>query len=152
MTDLISKELSTLNNLIRLNTDRIEGYGTAKEETVDTELTSVFTLMISHSRNFKNELSDLVTAMGETPIKGASTSGKVYQAWMDIKAAVTVKDHSAIISSCEFGEDVAIETYRAALANSALDPHIRSVIQRECSILLQDREMLKSLKASPIEV
>jgi uncharacterized protein (TIGR02284 family) len=152
MTDLISIELSTLNNLIRLNTDRIEGYETAREKTVDTELTSVFTLMISHSRNFKNELSDLVTAMGETPIKGTSTSGEMYQVWMDIKAAVTTKDRNAIISSCEFGEDIIIETYRTTLASSALDPHIRSVIQRECSIILQDREMLKSLKASPIEV
>jgi uncharacterized protein (TIGR02284 family) len=152
MTDLISVELSTLNNLIRLNIDRIEGYETAKEETVDTELTPVFTLMISHSRNFKNELSDLVTAMGETPIKGPSTSGKVYQAWMDIKAAVTAKDRNAIINSCEFGEDVAIETYRAILTSSVLDPHIRSVIQREFSMLLQDRETLKSLKTSPVQV
>jgi uncharacterized protein (TIGR02284 family) len=105
------KTINRLNGLIEINNDRIEGYERAARETDDADLKSVFSSMADESRTHRSELISEVISQGGTPAEGTTTSGKVYRAWMDIKAALTGKDRHAILSSCEFGEDAAVEAY-----------------------------------------
>ena len=49
------------------------------------------------------------------------TSGKFFRVWMDVKASLTGNDRKAILNSCEYGEDVAVETYNKALRNNLSD-------------------------------
>src|SRR6478672_8659734 len=111
-----NKELvSELNKLVEINNDRIQGYKTALKETEDTDLKDLFKRMVDHSFNFKNELADEILKVGGEPTESTCTSGKVYRAWMDIRAALTKKDRYAIVSSCEYGEDAALERYEDVL-------------------------------------
>src|ERR1044071_8103095 len=93
--------VDSLNNLIQINNDRIQGYLTASKETEESDLKSVFSEMMQTSQECRRELAQEVTRLGGTPIEGTTVSGKFYRAWMDIKAALTSKDRKTILNSCE---------------------------------------------------
>src|SRR6476659_7683219 len=99
--------VDSLNNLIQINNDRIQGYLTAAKEIDESDLKTVFSELMQTSQDCRRELTQEVVKLGGEPIDGTSTSGKVYRAWMDVKSALTSKDRKAILNSCEFGEDVA---------------------------------------------
>jgi len=109
-----------LNNLIQINNDRIQGYLTAAKETDEADLRAVFSDLMQDSQDCRRELTQEVTKLGGTPIEGTTVSGKFYRAWMDVKAALTSKDRTAILNSCEFGEDVAVKTYESELEGENL--------------------------------
>jgi uncharacterized protein (TIGR02284 family) len=96
--------VDSLNNLIQINNDRIQGYITAAKETEESDLKSLFSEMLNTSQECRRELTDAVVKLGGTPVEGTTTSGKLYRVWMDVKAALTSKDRTAILNSCEFGE------------------------------------------------
>src|SRR3989344_995229 len=95
--------IDSLNNLIQINNDRIQGYLTAAKETEEADLKELFSEMMQTSQECRRELVQEVTKLGGTPIEGTTVSGKIYRAWMDVKAALTSKDRKAILNSCEFG-------------------------------------------------
>lgn len=133
------KTVEVLNTILEINNDRIEGYETASKETDEEDLRRLFANLIQTSEECRDELTDEVERLGGTPIEGTKVSGKFFRAWMDVKAALTGKDRKAILNSCEYGEDVAVETYDKALEHD--DEHL-SIEQRE--MLESQRELIKA--------
>jgi len=111
------KSIDVLNKLIEINNDRIEGYETASKETEENDLKILFTGFITTSQKCKQELVKQVLDLGGTPEEGTRITGKFFRVWMDVKADLTNKDRKAILKSCEYGEDVAVETYEKALSD-----------------------------------
>lgn len=146
METVNKKIVSLLNELIVINHDRIEGYEKAAKETDDSQLISLFTHMADESRQFKNELVREVVNQGGSPTEGTSTSGKIYRAWMDIKAALTGKDRKAIIASCEFGEDSALAAYDDVLKSDELTMEARGIVIRQKKNLEQSHNKIKLLR------
>ncbi|TDD75462.1 ferritin-like domain-containing protein [Flavobacterium caseinilyticum] len=112
------KSIDILNSLIQINNDRIEGYETASKEADETDLKTLFSHFTETSLKCKAELVAEVKRLGGKPTEGTTTSGKLYRVWMDLKSAVTGSDRKAIINSCEYGEEAALETYKDAVSNS----------------------------------
>jgi uncharacterized protein (TIGR02284 family) len=146
METVNKKTVSLINDLIVINHDRIEGYEKATKETDDAQLKSLFTHMADESRQFTNELVREVVNQGGSPAEGTSTSGKLYRAWMDIKAALTGKDRKAIIAACEFGEDAALETYEDVLKSDELSMETRGILIRQKNSLQQSHNKIKLLR------
>jgi uncharacterized protein (TIGR02284 family) len=146
METVNKKTVSLINDLIVINHDRIEGYEKATKETEDAQLKSLFTHMADESRQFTNELVREVVNQGGSPAEGTSTSGKLYRAWMDIKAALTGKDRKAIIGACEFGEDAALEAYEDVLKSDELSMETRGILIRQKSSLQQSHNKIKLLR------
>lgn len=120
-TEINNKEIiDSLNNLIQINNDRIQGYLTASQETDQDDLKGVFSDMMKTSQDCRRELVQEVTKLGGTPVEGTTVSGKIYRAWMDVKSALTSKDRKAILNSCEFGEDAALKTYEEEIEGNSL--------------------------------
>ena len=143
------KLTEVLNDLIRINNDRIQGYEKAAKETrsEDADLRTLFTEMANESRNYASELSRCVMNKGENPAEGATAPGKIYRAWMDVKAAFSGKDRKAILASCEFGEDAAQRAYDTALASDVdLPTDIRQMIVEEKSKLRKSHDRIKGLR------
>ena len=143
------KTIEVLNDLIRINNDRIEGYEKAvkdsKEE--DTDLRGIFTRMADESRNYKRELTDQVNRLGGDPASNTTQSGKIYRVWMDLKSAVAGKGRQSVLELCEFGEDAAQKAYEKALDESdALPPDIRTVIQKEKDSLRSSHDTIKNYR------
>jgi len=141
------KVITVLNGLVEINNDRVDGYETAAKETDDVALKSLFGDFASDSRQFQQELTREVLALGGEPEKGTTTSGKFYRAWMDIKAAITAKNRKMIVGSCEFGEDVALETYNAAIKSDAdLTPEHRRIIEMQREKIQTAHDRIKELR------
>jgi uncharacterized protein (TIGR02284 family) len=148
------KTIDVLNTLITINNDRIEGYETASDETEDFELKSLFTDFAETSHSCKRDLVGEVIRLGGEPAEGTMVSGKFYRIWMDIKAALTGKDRKAILNSCEYGEDIAVKTYKEALTDNFddLTVDIQTLIQEQHNLIKADHDKVKSLRDSLIEV
>lgn len=110
-----SHKVDILSDLILINNDRYEGYKKAAEETTDPSLRELFTNYSNQSKKFNVELRNLFPEFRNQPDRSETTlSGKLHRVWMDIKAGVASEDRHSILSSCEFGEDVALGTYKEA--------------------------------------
>ncbi len=147
------KIIDALNTLVEINNDRIEGYEKASKETDETDLKEMFGSLASTSIACKLELVSEVKQLGGKPEEGTRTSGKFFRAWMDVKAALTGRDRKAILSSCEFGEDAAVNTYKKVLEDNSdelLDHHI-SMIDAQYSMIKSDHDTVRNLRDSLVE-
>ena len=142
------KTIDVLNSLITINNDRIEGYETASKETDEPDLKSLFAKFISTSQKCKQELVMEVNMLGGEEAEGTKVSGKFFRGWMDVKAALTGKDRKAILNSCEFGEDEALETYEEALQNESehLTADHETMIYTQKSLLKADHDHVKAMR------
>jgi len=141
-----NQTISLLNNLIKTNNDRIEGYERAVKDTDDTQLKSLFYSMAQESRKNKNELLTEVIKLGGTPEEETSLTGKLYREWMDFKSALSGKDRKVIIASCEHVEDVTLESYREVMHSGKLPAQYVTMISRQNNDLLQSHDRLKLMK------
>lgn len=142
-----SKTIEVLNTLITINNDRIEGYETASKETDEQELKTLFEHFSSTSQKCKKELVHEVHQLDGIVAEGTRISGKFFRVWMDVKAALTGKDRIAILNSCEYGEDVAKETYKKALENDSkhLNEKQQTMIRDQHALLVADHDKVKSM-------
>ena len=147
------KSIDVLNKLIEINNDRIEGYETASKETEETELKTLFAQLAQTSQECNGELIDEVNQLGGDPVEGTKTSGKFFRAWMDVKSALTGKDRKAILNSCEYGEDVAVNTYKKVLENNTddLTEDQLAMVEEQHDMIKADHDMVKSLRDSLVE-
>ena len=135
-----------LNDLVKINNDRIAGYEKAISESkdLDIDLKAIFESMIRESNQYKTELSAEIQKDGGQVEDETTSSGKIYRAWMDIKSTFTESDRHSILASCEFGEDAAQRAYEAALASDQLlNTDVRKLIEDEQSSLKQSHDLIK---------
>jgi uncharacterized protein (TIGR02284 family) len=141
------KELiSVLNDLVRINHDRTEGYQKAVEdlEAKDIDLKTMFTNMASTSTQFSAELKALITSLGGEPATDTTQSGKIYRVWMDIRSSVSSNDRKSVLELCEFGEDAALKAYNAALESDAEIPaETRQIILNQKSNIQNSHDIVK---------
>lgn len=137
-----------LNDLIKINNDRIEGYKKAMDELSpeDEDLRSIFAEMMRHSARYKSQLVLEVQTSGDEPATGTTTSGKIYRAWMDVKAIFTGHDRKAILENCEAGEDAAKQAYKTALNTEGLAGNIRSMLIEQQAEIIISHNHIRSLR------
>jgi uncharacterized protein (TIGR02284 family) len=142
------KSIDVLNTLIEINNDRIEGYKTASEETEETDLKALFSQLMKTSHHSKMELVSEVQKLGGKPVEGTRTTGKFFRVWMDVKAALTGKNRHAILNSCEYGEDIAVNTYKKILKEKIEDLNYkqRDMIEAQYTIIKTDHDKIKNLR------
>lgn len=139
--------VDSLNNLIQINNDRIQGYLTAAKETEESDLKTVFSEMMQTSQECRRELTQEVTKRGGKPIEGTTVSGKFYRAWMDVKSALTSKNRKAILNSCEFGEDIAVKTYKSEMEGAQLtSSDVLNILENQYSKIKSGHDKIKQLR------
>ncbi len=147
------KTIETLNKLIEINNDRIEGYSTASKETEEDDLKKLFDYYINTSERCHEALATEIRKMGGIPTEETKTTGKFFRVWMDVKAAITGKDRKAILSSCEYGEDVALRTYDEVLQEQMenLTPEQQALVTEQRLLIKADHDQVRALRDALIE-
>lgn len=138
-----------LNDLIKINNDRVEGYNRAikESEASDVDLKTIYKGMADQSQQYVAQLSREVVKLGGDPADGTTNSGKIYRAWMDVKAAFTGNDRHSILASNEYGEDVAQKAYKEALtSDEELPADIRQLIVNQQSELKEAHDKIKKYR------
>ena len=139
--------IEVLNDLIRINNDRIEGYEKAMNETkdIDADLKTLFRRMADQSRMNKSELIQEVQKRGGgADVNSTTNSGKIYRAWMSVKATFSGKDRKSVLAACEFGEDAAQKAYQEALeSETTMDVDVRQLVVKQKSTLKESHDLIK---------
>jgi uncharacterized protein (TIGR02284 family) len=140
--------IEVLNDLIKINNDRVAGYEKASEKTdlIDGDLQILFNRMINESKGYVQELSSQISSLGGDVDKGTTFPGKIYRAWMDVKNTFTGQDRKSILESCEYGEDAAQKAYNDALESDDLDTELRGLIIKQKSELLQSHNVIRGYR------
>jgi uncharacterized protein (TIGR02284 family) len=140
--------IEVLNDLILVNNDRITGYEKAIRETrpEDEDLKILYATMIAESHRNKIALASEVQVLGAEIEKGTTAGGKIYRAWMDVKAVFTGHNRHAILSNCEAGEDAAKKAYHDALEHEALPVYIRELLVRQEEALQSSHDEIRALR------
>ncbi|HYF30338.1 MAG TPA: PA2169 family four-helix-bundle protein [Chitinophagaceae bacterium] len=140
-----------LNDLVRINNDRVEGYEKAIEETKekDADLRAVFHRMADESKQYASELRNEIARNGGEIATDTTFSGKIYRMWMDVKAVFTGKGRQSVLASCEYGEDAAQKAYEEALRTDApLPADVRQLIVNQKASLKTAHDTIKQWRDS----
>lgn len=143
------KVVGVLNDLIRINHDRVAGYEKAIEELKDgdLDLKTLFQRYISESNQYAQELTSEVSRLGGDAAEGTTNSGKIYRVWMDLKAAITGHDRETVLNNCEFGEDAAQKAYDMALNSDVeLETSLRDLVVKQKAALKVGHDEVKRLR------
>lgn len=141
--------VETLNDLVQINNDRIEGYEKAAEETkdIDVDLKAIFFKMAEESIKYKTELVNEISKLGGEPATGTTGLGKIYRVWMDVKATFAANDRQSVLQACEFGEDAAQKAYRDALdSDTEIPADTRQLITAQQASLKTSLDIIKKYK------
>jgi len=143
------RAIEVLNDLIRINNDRIEGYEKAigKASDTDADLRAIFNRMAQESRKYANELTVQVRRLGGDPASGTTASGKIYRVWMDVKSGLSSSERKSVLEECEYGEDAAQKAYEKALApDNDLPADVRAIIQDEKTNLKNSHDTIRNYR------
>lgn len=143
------KHADILNELVRINNDRIAGYETALKELPEEEVTlrTLFRNNITESVSFRESLIAAVARLGEKVAGDSTISGKLYRTWMDLKTTFTGTDRKAILESCAFGEDAWQKAYENVLGTeSGLPEESQQLITRQYNTCRQSADLVKKYR------
>lgn len=147
---ITNKEIvDDLNDLVKINNDRIQGYEKAVEDTKDADLDDLFRHYVIQSQNFRSQLADHIVRIDGLAVADATSSdvtSKLHRAWIDIKSALTGKDRDTVLSSVEFGENAAVEAYEDAIAKDHIPAYIKEDLQKQLNELKASYDKIKSLE------
>ena len=139
--------VDVLNDLIRINRDRIAGYEKAVEnlEEGDAVLRTLFYQLSDESQKIKEELASEVRSLGGEPAEDSTMSGKIYRAWMDVKDTFTGEDAKSALEACEYGEDAAQKAYAQAVEESREFPdNIQHIIREQKDLLRLSHDLIRN--------
>jgi uncharacterized protein (TIGR02284 family) len=103
--------ISELNGLIETCKDGELGYRTAAADVRNTELETVFTEYAKQHGKFARDLQAEVKRLGGNPEDSGSITGTLLRGWMDLKSALSSGSATAIIATCETGEEAAVAAF-----------------------------------------
>lgn len=139
--------IEVLNDLIEINNDRMKGYDKAIKELTEenADLKPLFEHMIIESHNDKMALATEVLVLKGETAEGTTNSGKIYRAWMTVKAAFTGHDRKSILADCVKGEDAAQAAYKTALADENLPHYVHDLVAEQQAKLKFSHDKIKML-------
>jgi hypothetical protein len=122
MKAIIRKAAEVLQDLLKINNDRVEGYQKAAEDTYELDLKTVFKSMADESKKNASELSREIKKTGDD-------AGNTFPAGIDEKAS-GVKDRHARRDSFEYGKE-AQSAYRDAISSCELTTQARQLVRNQ---------------------
>ena len=148
MSTVIENTNEVMNDLVRINNDRIEGYTKAQKESEDNtpDLINTFQQMVKQSEDCANDLKAMIMRTGGEVATGSTFMGKIYRTWMDLKITFSADDRKNILASCEFGEDAAQKAYKMALGEKELTDEARILISSQKTELRTSHDLVKKLR------
>lgn len=135
--------ISTLNNLIETCRDGQTGFQEAMEGVQNSSLKGLFAEFSQQRAQFVGELQQEVRSLGGEPENTGSVAGALHRGWIDLKAAITGKDESAILAECERGEASAVTQYQDALGTN-LPASVRDIVARQAVAVNEAYQRIKS--------
>ena len=140
-----NNNVGTLETLTTTLIDSVNGYRDAAQNAEGSKFQEIFRRNADERSRVAEELRAEIRRLGGNPPADGSVLGATHQRFLDLKAAVTGRDDTAIINEVERGEDYLKEKFETALG-SDIDPQIRSVIERAYQSVRRGHDRVRDLK------
>jgi len=143
-----SKTVSTLNDLLNITNDRIQGFSKVEDKVWDSYsgLKNDYEQMVHESQTMKSELIGLITARGGNPDDSSTTAGALHRTWIDIKNSFGGDHAESTLENVAFGEKAAVDAYENALQSGDLCPQSTVVVSDQLSKLRNSYAKFESLE------
>jgi uncharacterized protein (TIGR02284 family) len=138
---------SVLNGLIETCKDGETGFRTAAEKVKEPSLKALFLKYSSQRAGYVQELTSLVSSMGEKPAESGHIAASLHRGWMGLKEALSKDEDTALINEAEAGEDAAMKAYREAVAAN-LPAAASALVQKQFSGVQEAHGIMRDLKHS----
>lgn len=142
-------QVAALNDLIRINNDRITGYKKRMDVMLDDDLDYLFAQFVYQSKLNIEDLVRCIKYLRGSPNDSPSLSGKFYHAWMDFKSAPYRQSRQTMLYYCEYSEDVAKSTYQKVLADpefARMDIKVIRLLEKHLDELKASYTLIKELR------
>jgi len=141
------KVINLLNDLVKVNNDRILGYEKAADaihNIYEVEIKTLFFKMAEESRYYRSKLSEALHQLHSEVQNDTSAAGDIFRIWMGMKAAIS-GNVLGMLECCAFGENQAVKAYRNALQpDDILWPDgLREMLENQYNLLRLSRDKMK---------
>lgn len=145
-----SKTVSTLNDLLNITNDRIQGFSKVEDKVWDTysPLKNDYDQMVRESQTMRSELIGLITERGGNPDDSSTTAGALHRTWIDIKNSFGGDHAESTLENVVFGEKAAIDAYQDALDSGNLCPQSTVTVADQLGKLQSSYGKFENLEAS----
>jgi uncharacterized protein (TIGR02284 family) len=137
--------ISVLNDLIETCKNGENGFREAAEEVKHPSLKALFLDFANERGKYATELQQRVSQLGQAPETTGSVGAVLHRRWIDLKSALTGQNDQAIINECERGEDIAVESYRNAMAKD-LPSDLKTLVERQFVGVKAAHDKVRNLK------
>jgi uncharacterized protein (TIGR02284 family) len=138
---------SALNELIETCKDGENGFRTAAEKVKDPSLKSLFSKYAAQRAGYVQELTSLVSSLGEKPAESGHMAAALHRGWMGLKEALAKDEDKALVNEAEAGEDAAMKAYKEALG-APLPANVQAIVQRQFAGVQEAHGVVRDLKHS----
>ena len=140
--------VSTLNDLLQITNDRIEGFNKVEDKVWEKypNLKSDYTNMVDQSQKMRLELKSLISERNGDADDSTTVAGGLHRTWIDVKNAFSSDNAESTLENVTFGENAAIEAYQKALDSGDLCPESSRVVQAQLHSLKASYEKFKNLE------
>lgn len=137
--------VNTLNVLIEISRDGVNGFRTCAEDTHDASLKMYFENRAQSCEQAVHTLSAEVRRYGGDPDPSGTMTGALHRAWVDLKAALTTRDNLAVLEECERGEAAAVIAYEDALREE-LPGDLRALLDQQYEGAKRNHDRVRQLR------
>lgn len=141
------KSIVVLNNLIEINSKRIEVYKSATKVTEENDLKDLFTEFEKTSKIFKSELTEEVQKMGGIPVINSKRRNIVISILNIFRFSANRNDREEILNTLEYNEFVAVKTYKDTLSANFdyLTTEVHLKLKTQQNLLKEHHDRVKRL-------
>ncbi len=143
-----SNDISTLNGLIATTIDSVDGYRTSAQDVDNPRYAELFTARASERSSVAEQLRAEVKRLGGNPEDDGTILAAGHRAFVNLKAAVTDRDDTAIVAEVERGEDHIKAKYEEALKDDNLSSDSRTLVQTAYASVKSGHDEMSQLKHS----
>lgn len=137
--------VSTLNRLIDISRDGVEGFKTCAEDVDDPSLKMYFENRAQSCLEAVRDLTTEVRKYGGDPDTSGSTAGALHRVWLDIKSAISDRDNIAVLEECERGEAAAVMAYENALREE-MPGDLRALLENQYEGAKRNHDRVRQLR------
>lgn len=131
-----------IHDLIKIITERKEGFEKASQYVDDDELSELFESYVKQSEDFVLELAPYNDEI-EKDMLGSHNFSAARKLWMDRKAALSSGDRKEILDSCISGEAAALNKYNEIIEDHDLPEELYNVIDQQREKIEEAYENIK---------
>jgi uncharacterized protein (TIGR02284 family) len=137
--------ISTLNHLVAIARDGVEGMKSAADHAKNPSLKSALERLSQERDHVATDLRSAVRSLGGEAEDSGTTLGAAHRTFMNIKEAVSASDDRSLIEECERGEDKAMKEFRQALSQD-LPSEVRARVQTCFQQVKQSHDEIRNMR------